>query len=75
MIDMFALLVSSGMLAIIVFFAIRLNHERPWFEGGKPSAPGSRSAAAPRPGAAKGAATGAGRRPGTRAPPPWRARR
>ncbi len=32
MIDMFALLVSSGMIAIVVFFAIRLNRERAWFE-------------------------------------------
>ncbi len=47
MIDMFALLVSTGMMAIIVFFAIRWNRERPWFEGGKPSRP------APRPGTAR----------------------
>lgn len=32
MIDMFALLVSCGMTAIVVFFAIRLNHTRPWFD-------------------------------------------
>ncbi|MCC6718361.1 MAG: hypothetical protein IT555_10785 [Acetobacteraceae bacterium] len=37
MIDMFALLVSTGMLGIVVFFAIRLNREREWFE--RPKAP------------------------------------
>lgn len=36
MIDMFALLVSLGMTAIVVFFAIRQNRERDWFEGPKP---------------------------------------
>jgi hypothetical protein len=32
MIDMFALLVTCGMISIVVFFAIRLNREREWFE-------------------------------------------
>lgn len=50
MIDMFALLVSTGMMAIVVFFAIRGNRERPWFEGGKPArpVPNSGTAVAPR---------------------------
>ena len=49
MIDMFALLVSTGMMAIVVFFAIRQNRERPWFEGGKPSRPTSRAGTVPTP--------------------------
>ena len=43
MIDMFALLVSTGMMAIVVFFAIRLNREREWFEKPQPSRPAARN--------------------------------
>ena len=45
MIDMFALLVTCGMISIVVFFAIRLNREREWFERAGP-----RAAARPTPG-------------------------
>ncbi len=39
MIDMFALLVSTGMMGLVVFFAIRLNRQREWFEKPQPSRP------------------------------------
>jgi len=45
MIDMFALLVTCGMISIVVFFAVRLNREREWFERPVP-----RVAARPAPG-------------------------
>lgn len=52
MVDLFALLVSLGMLAIVVFFALRLDRTRPWFE--RPRRPGKPAAAQPgRAGAAR----------------------
>lgn len=50
MVDLFALVVSLGMLALVVFFAMRLDRERPWFE--RPRPPGTRPAAKPERGAA-----------------------
>jgi hypothetical protein len=32
MVDIFALLVSLGMLAMVTFFAIRMDRTREWFE-------------------------------------------
>lgn len=32
MVDIFALLVSLGMLALVTFFAIRMDRTREWFE-------------------------------------------
>lgn len=32
MVDLFALVVSLGMLAMVVFFAMRLDKQLPWFE-------------------------------------------
>ena len=48
MIDMFALLVSTGMLAIVVFFAVRQNREREWFERPKKPRPPAIAASARR---------------------------
>lgn len=61
MIDMFALLVSTGMMGLVVFFAIRLNREREWFE--KPSPPRP----APAHPAVRATPPGPGRRPSPRA--------
>lgn len=36
MVDLFALVVSLGMLAVVIFFAMRMNKTRPWFERPKP---------------------------------------
>ncbi len=36
MIDMFALLVSTGLTMFVVIQAIRLDRQRPWFERPKP---------------------------------------
>ena len=45
MVDLFALVVSLGMLAVVVFFAMRLDRSLPWFE--RPRPPGK--APAPQP--------------------------
>jgi hypothetical protein len=36
MVDLFALVVSLGMLAVVIFFAMRLNKSMPWFERPQP---------------------------------------
>lgn len=38
MVDLFALVVSLGMLAVVIFFAMRMNKTLPWFERPKPRA-------------------------------------
>ena len=43
MIDMFALLVTCGMISIVVFFAVRFNREREWFERVTPPPPSGRA--------------------------------
>ena len=72
MIDMFALLVSTGMMGLVVFFAVRFNRQREWFEKPQPSrpAPPARPGlpTTPRPTAT---ARGAARLPG-RGAKPWR---
>lgn len=45
MVDMFALVVSLGMLAVVIFFAMRRDRDMPWFERPRPPA----QAPAPRP--------------------------
>lgn len=45
MVDMFALVVSLGMLAVVIFFAMRRDRDMPWFE--RPRPPGK--APVPRP--------------------------
>lgn len=32
MVDLLALVISVGMLAVVIFFAMRLDKSRPWFE-------------------------------------------
>lgn len=54
MVDMFALVVSLGMLAVVIFFAIRKDRQLPWFErpappGKAPAGPAGRTAGQPRP--------------------------
>ena len=36
MVDLFALVVSLGMLAVVIFFAMRLDRSLPWFERPRP---------------------------------------
>jgi hypothetical protein len=45
MVDLFALVVSLGMLAVVIFFAMRLDRSLPWFERPRPPS----KAPAPRP--------------------------
>ena len=66
MIDMFALLVSTGMMALVVFFAIRLNNEREWFEKAQPPGPAKPAKPPARPGATNPA------RPSGRSAKAWR---
>ena len=67
MIDMFALLVSTGMMGLVVFFAIRLNRQREWFEKPQPSRPPAPARQPGQPGTARGVA-----RPPARGTKPWR---
>lgn len=71
MIDMFAMLVSTGMMGLVVFFAIRLNNTREWFEKVQPPRPAKPTKASGRP----NVLNPVGRspvRPSGRAAKPWR---
>lgn len=63
MVDLFALVVSVGMLAVVIFFALRLDRQRPWFE--RPRPPG-KAATATANRAAAGRAVRPARFPGQR---------
>jgi hypothetical protein len=69
MVDVFSLLVSLGMMAMMVFFAIRMDKTREWFERPRNPKPAAKEGA--------GLRALAGARPGGAAPgrvPPQRSR-
>ena len=49
MVDLFALMVSLGMLAVVILFAMRRDRDLPWFE--RPRPPGKAPAKRPEPAA------------------------